>query len=154
MKLAALGLLATVISCDTIVTPTQTVSQGPGAGSSPAVISPTGVSTVIDSIALEVVDPGSGCAEASGVIHPGCVTRITATPRVNGVVVSPQVHGPICTWFLDGTLVAGSAATPVVYVSETQNAFNLAVYGQSAGTFLLEAEVMSVRSGPRRFAVR
>jgi hypothetical protein len=153
MKILAFGLFAAVISCDTVVTPTQTVNTaGSGQGGATS-ISPTGAPTAIDSISIEVVDNG-GCAEPSGIFHPGCVARVTATPRINGVAVSPQIHGPICTWFLDGALVSGSASNPTVYVTETANPFNLAVYGQSPGTFLLEAEVMTVRSGPKRFAVR
>jgi hypothetical protein len=154
MKLAIGALLATLVSCDTIVQPTQTVQQGGGGAAAPGVtgINPA-VAPTIDSISLDVVD-GSGCAEASGVIHPGCVARITATPRFHGVAVSPQVHGPICSWFVDGALVAGSASNNTVYVTETMNPFNLSAFGQSPGTFTLEAEVMTVRSGPRRFVVR
>jgi hypothetical protein len=154
MRLVALGLFAAVISCDTIVTPTQTVQQGGGGGATPAAVSVNpAVAPTIDSVSLEVVE-AAGCAEASGILHPGCVARITATPRFHGVAVSPAVHGPICTWLLDGAPVAGSASTNVVYVTETTNAFNLTAFGQAPGTFTLEAEVMSVRSGPRRFAVR
>lgn len=150
------GYLA-VISCDTIVTPTQTVQQGPAAGGSSTAAAPTvspNAPMAINSITLEVSDVTSGCAEESGLIHAGCVARITATPRINGVVVPPAVHGPICTWFLDGALVLGSASTNVVYVTGTQNPFNLAVFGQAAGRFTLEAEVMAVRSGARTFVVQ
>jgi hypothetical protein len=153
MKLIALGLLATVISCDTIVTPTQTVTQDRQGTNGSATVSPGGAGTAIDSISLDVVD-SAGCAEESGVVHPGCVARVTATPKVHGVAVSPAVHGPICSWFLDGALVVGSASNNVVYVAETANPFNVAMYGQGPGTFTLEAEVLGVRSAPRRFAVR
>jgi hypothetical protein len=152
MKIILAGLLAAVISCDTVVTPTQTVGSAGGTTSSGNQTIRGGQAT-FDSISVEVVQNG-GCAEPSGIFHLGCVARVTATPRANGVAVSPQVHGPICTWFLNGTLVSGSASDPVVYVTETANPFDLAVWGQSVGTFVLEAEVMGVRSGPKRFAVR
>jgi hypothetical protein len=152
MKLAVGALLASLISCDT----TQTVNQGGGGGGggttspSAATINPN-VARTIDSVTIEVVE---GCASSAGILPLGCVARVTATPRVGGVAVSPAVHGPICTWFLDGAIVAGSASTNIVYATETTNPFNLAVFGQGPGAFTLVAEVMSVRSAPRTFVVR
>jgi hypothetical protein len=150
MKLLVFGLLAAFISCDTVVNPTQTVTQGGAGATAPATINPNAART-IDSVTLEVVE---GCASAAGVLPLGCVARVTATPKVGGVAVSPAVHGPICTWFLDGALVAGSASTNIVYATETANPFNVALFGQGVGAFSLEAEVMTVRSAPRTFVVR
>jgi len=151
MKLAALSLFASLISCDTIVQPTQTVQQGGGSAAAPAGTINPGAARTIDSVTLEV---GDGCASSSGIVPLGCVARITATPRVGGVAVSPAIHGPICTWRLDGAIIAGSASTATVYATETVNPFNVAVFGQAPGAFQLEAEVMSVRSAPRTFVVR
>jgi hypothetical protein len=154
MKLAAFVMFATLISCDTVVNPTQTVNQGGGGGNAapPAgTVNPVGGPRTIDSVTIEV---GEGCASSAGVVPLGCVARVTATPRVGGVAVSPAIHGPICTWLLDGAIVAGSASSNVAYVTETTNPFNLAIFGQGVGAFSLEAEVMTVRSAPRTFVVR
>lgn len=154
MKLAAFVMFASLISCDTVVNPTQTVQQGGGggnAGTPAGTINPVSGPRTIDSVTIEVVE---GCASAAGVVPLGCVARVTATPRVGGVAVSPAIHGPICTWLLDGAIVAGSASTNVAYVTETANPFNLALFGQGVGAFSLEAEVMTVRSAPRTFVVR
>jgi len=153
MKLLACTLFASVVSCDTVVQPTQTVTQGGGGGggtTAPVGINPN-VARTIDSVTIEV---GEGCASPAGILPLGCVARVTATPRIGGVSVSPAVHGPVCTWFVDGAIVAGSASTATVYATETTNPFNLALFGQGAGAFQIEAEVMSVRSAPRTFVVR
>lgn len=154
MRLAALSLLATFISCDTIVQPEQTVTLDPRTGA----ISTTGGTAPVavapfDAVDISLVDAG-GCNAGAAVIHAGCVARFTATPKSRGVPVAAALHGPICLWFLDGQLVIGAASTAVVYVSATSNPFNLAAYGQAPGAITLEAEVMGVRSGARTFAVQ
>lgn len=155
MKLAALSLLATFISCDTIVNPTvtQTVTQGREPSSSTVAVTDPGQG--FNNVALEVFDPGNCPPTPSGELRVGCVTGITATPRLDSQRVSPEVHGPTCEWFLDGERVGGLEVTSVVALAVSpSNVFNVSARGLAPGTFTLEAVVRGVRSGAREFRVR
>jgi hypothetical protein len=70
------------------------------------------------------------------------------------VEVPASVHGPACTWFLNGLRVDGVASTPAVRVVVQSEPFNISAQGLNAGTFTLEAEVKGVRSGVKGFAVQ
>jgi hypothetical protein len=144
IRAAALPLLA-IVSCETIVSPTQVVTiTPPGHGQSP----PPAVG-VFDEVSVEVFD--TTCPAPPRFI-PGCIARITATPKLRGVMVPPEVHGPSCRWFLDGGLIAGVGSTPVVQASNTPAAFNVNVVALQAGSFRLEAQVGTV-TGAKTFVV-
>lgn len=149
-KLASLPLLA-IVSCDTIVTPTQTITlpqQGSQGSASPSPAPVALAPGAFDQVVVEIFE-----ATCPLPLTPGCIARITATPKSRGVQVGPEVHGPNCSWFLNGAPISGIGSTPVVQVARTTNAFNLNVVTLTQGTFTLEVEVMGVR-GSRTFVVQ
>ena len=149
-SLAALPLLV-IISCDTIVSPTQVVTiTTPGQGQSPPPAAGLEVG-VFDEVSIEVFE--STCPDPPRFIV-GCISRVTATPKLRGVMVPPEVHGPSCLWYLDGALLTGGGgSTPVVQVTQTPIAFNIVVVARAPGSFRLEAQVMAV-NGAKTFVVQ